>query len=81
MAPLARLASLDNEDVRTRVMQNFQRINASLARFERRLAEYRYDRRRQSCIGREDLLRSGAEGGRLVGEGRGRAENEPRQNE
>ena len=46
MARLAGLAGLDDKDVRGRVVQNLERINAVFARrVERRLAECRRDRR------------------------------------
>ena len=45
MARLAGLAGLDDKDVRGRVMQNLERVNAAFARrVEGRLAECRRDR-------------------------------------
>ena len=52
MARLTRLAGLDDEDVRGRVTQNFERINAVIIRrFECRLAECRHYRRGQKRLG------------------------------
>jgi len=70
VARVAGLAGLDDEDVRGRVMQNFERVNAVIrGRFERRLAECRRDRTGQKRLGLDRLFRGGAKGGGPAGDG------------
>ena len=82
MAAFTWHAGLHDEDVGAGVTENFERIEAVLARrVERRLAEYRSDFRRQPRIGVDRLFRGGAKGCRLAGDSGKRADKQRGQNE
>ena len=82
VARVARLAGLDDKDVRDRVMRNFERINAIVCgRLERRVAECRRDRGGEKRLGLDRPFCSGAEGGGLAGDGGTRGQRQCSQRE